>query len=355
MKFLLSLAVCVPLAALSIYYFIELPDVNDLVRTCELYDLKQLTGIDGFDTHLCIITTIFNHAFRDPLGYDITWLLLGFFGIILTVFALEGSRARSNRFLSWFSFWGMTSNFVGMSNILLLLWIPAIFYCFDNTVIKDVRNVHISPGRANSILLSILVGYAAPTAAMLLVETLEMQKLGAMLWQFAPIWTGALILLLDPLMRYLEDEEDMRMTAEARAKLKVADSRNAVQRVYMLIGMVNALIYYGLYIRLKMQGMLTVETFINLLNVYNGQMTGVTMEQLGRIVATHIFTADLLICYFACAVWAFFDHGIKGILIMLIGSIFLGPGGGLALYCVYREEHLQDTARLPAAPQKKNQ
>ncbi|KAG2219937.1 hypothetical protein INT45_010451 [Circinella minor] len=355
MKFLLSLAVCVPLGALSLYYFMELPDVNDLYRTCELYDVKQLTGIYGFDTYLCMIVTVFNHAFRDPLGYDITWLLLGFFGLILTVFALEGSRTRSNRFLSCFSFWGLISNFMGMSNVLLFLWIPAIFYCFDNTVIKDVRNVHISPGRANSILLSILLGYAAPTAAMLLVETLEMQKIGAMVWQFAPLWTGGLILLLDPLMRYLEDEEDMRMTAEARAKLKVADSRNAVQRVYMLIGMINALIYYILYIRLKMEGMLTVETFINLLNVYNGQMTGVTVEQLGRIVATHIFTADLLICYFGCAIWAFFDHGIKGVLIMLIGSIFLGPGGGFALYCVYREEHLQDTARLPATPQKKDQ
>ncbi|KAI9253901.1 hypothetical protein BDA99DRAFT_519299 [Phascolomyces articulosus] len=355
MKFLSSLAACVPLAALSIYYFEALPDVNDLPRTCEIYNVKQLTGINGFDTFLCIIVTIFNHAFRDPLGYDITWLLLGFFGLILTMFALEGSRTRSNRFLAWFSFWGMISNFGGMSNILLLLWIPAMFYCFDDSVIKDVRNVYISPQRANGILLAILLGYASPTAAMLLLDTLEMQKLGAMAWQFAPILVGILIVVFTPLMRCLEDPEDIRMTAEARAKLKVSDSRNAVQRVYMLIGMVNVIIYYGLYIRLKMEGMLSVETFINLLNVYNGQMTGVSVEQLGRIVATHIFAADLVICYLGCVIWALLDRGIKGALIMLLSSIVLGPAGGVALYCVYREEGLQDTTRLPAIHEKKTQ
>ncbi|KAI9492956.1 hypothetical protein BDB00DRAFT_825399 [Zychaea mexicana] len=369
MKFLSSLAVCVPLAALTIYHLHDLPTAYDLSRTCEVYNVPKLTGVTGFDTTLCVITTVFSHAFRNPLGYDVTWLLLGFFGLVLTLFALEGARARSNRLLACFSLWGMISNFGGMSVVLFLFWIPALYYSSNNES-SNVKSFHISPSRANAVLLAILVGYASPTAAMLLTDSLQMQKWAAMIWQFAPLWIHPLYLGLTYLMASCLDDPsaDMRMTLEAREKLKVADSRNSVQRVYMIVGLINAMIYYVMYIRLKMKGMLNLETLINLYHLYNGQLTGVTTEQMGQIVATHVFAIDLLVCYSAIVVWAFFEDGIKGVLLTLIASIFVGPGGGAALYLVYREERLQDTALLPrstttavatpatpaATPKKKN-
>ncbi|KAI8142837.1 hypothetical protein BJV82DRAFT_713938 [Fennellomyces sp. T-0311] len=350
-KFWLSLVTCIPLAALSIYYFAHLPAAPNFDLVCQTYGLPVHTGLTTFDSSLCTIVLIFSHAMGDTLGYNFAWMLLGYWGLLMAVFAIEGSRTRSNVFLAMFSFWGLISNFLGMSNVMFLFWIPAFYYCFNSTATKDVRNFTVPTARVNAILLAILAGYAAPTAAMLLMDqTSSLFMIVIIVWQFGPLWVGPLYEVLTSVLGCCDDPEDTRMTDEAREKIKIADSRNAVERLYMVLGLCNTAIYYSMYIRLKMYDILSVETFVDLFTLRGAELTVTTLE-MARFVGTHVFAMDLVICYIACGVWALFEDGLKGALIMLAATVVLGPGGGFAMYVVYRENRVQDTTRLA----KKNQ
>ena len=353
MRLWISIAAGIPLAATVIHHFRSLPWFDYLVNSYPDFKYSIDTGVRVIDQPLSVVTNVFGHAMNNSLGYNLSWLMLGIFGVVLSIMAVEGSRQNASRLLACFPLWGMACNCLGMAAVQPLFWLPVFYASFDKVASNNVEAHFIRNARSNAILVVMIAVYVIPTAFMLLATEPEtvMQRTIIVVWQFLPLLMGPLLSLATSSLKCLDEPEDLRMNEIAREKIRVADSRNAVERLYMIMGILNTLIYYAIYIRLKMDNMLSWETIVDLVTLYSGKLTALSMEQMGHIITNHAFFIDIIVAYITCLFWALMESGVKGVLIMFIASIIIGPGAGICLYAVYREGHVQDIEKVV----KKNQ
>lgn len=352
MRLWISIAAGIPLGATAIHHFRSLPWFDYVLNSYPDFKYSIDTGVGAIDQPLSLVTNIFGHAVNNRLGYNLSWLLLGVFGVVLSIMAIEGSRQNASRLLACFPLWGLACNFLGMT-VQPLFWLPVFYASFDKVASNNVEAHFIRNARSNAILVIMIAVYAIPTAFMLFATEPEstLQRTIIVVWQFLPLLMGPLTSLATSSLKCLDEPEDLRMTEVAREKIRVADSRNAVERLYMILGILNTLVYYGIYIRLKMDNMFTWETLVDLATLYSGKLTALSIEQMGEIIANHAFFVEIVIAYITCLFWALLESGVKGMLIMLIPSFIIGPGAGICLYAVYREGHVQDIEKVV----KKNQ
>lgn len=352
MRLWISIAAGIPLGATAIHHFRSLPWFDYVLKSYPDFKYSIDTGVGAIDRPLSLVTNIFGHAMNNSLGYNLSWLLLGVFGVVLSIMAIEGSRQNASRLLACFPLWGLACNFLGMT-VQPLFWLPVFYASFDKVASNNVEAHFIRNARSNAILVIMIAVYVIPTVFMLFATEPEsaMQRTIIVIWQFLPLLMGPLLSLATSSLKCLDEPEDLRMTEVAREKIRVADSRNAVERLYMILGILNTLVYYGIYIRLKMDNMFTWETLVDLATLYSGKLTALSIEQMGQVIANHAFFVEIVIAYITCLFWALLESGVKGMLIMLIPSFIIGPGAGICLYAVYREGHIQDIEKVV----KKNQ
>lgn len=347
MRLWISIAAGIPLGATVIHHFRSLPWFEYVINSYPEFKYSIDTGVSVVDQPVSLVANVFGHAMNNTLGYNLSWILLGIFGVVLSMMAVEGSRQNASRLLACFPLWGLACNFMGMA-VQPLFWLPVFYASFDKVASNNVEAHFIRNARSNAILVVMVAVYVIPTAFMLLATEPEssMQRIIIVVWQFLPLLMGPLLSMATSSLKCLDEPEDLRMNEIAREKIRVADSRNAVERLYMILGIFNTLIYYGIYIRLKMDNMLSWETFVDLTTLYSGKLTALSMEQMGQIITNHAFFIEIIIAYITCLFWALLESGMKGAFIMLIASIIIGPGAGICLYAVYREGHIQDIEKV---------
>ncbi|KAI9316618.1 hypothetical protein BX666DRAFT_178427 [Dichotomocladium elegans] len=347
MKFWFALALGVPAGVLFNSYFMSLSWANTLLHMCPDYKDSRITGSEGMDTALCFVGNVFTHAIHDPLGYDLAWILLGLFGAALALFSVEGSRTKANRVLGATALWGLAYNARGLAVIQPMLWLPAFYYCYGDRR-DNPKSYYIEPARVNAILFVTVAVYLVPTLVMLygVEQGSKLEFIVIAAWQFVPIPMQFLLRPLASALRHLDEPFNTRLTEETQDKLRTADSKNAVERLYMFLGIVNVLIYYGVYVHLQFQGMFSWETLVDFFTIHSGKLTALSIEQLGHMTATHLFAIEIAACFGTFLLWALMENGLKGLAIMLVSSIVLGPGGAICLFAVYRENTIQDTGML---------
>lgn len=333
-KFWISIASGVPFAATFLYHFHTASAWGmDLSVLCT--SPSPLTGIGVIDWLLCHYVQVFTYALRDPLGSDITWLLLGHFGTVLVLMALES--ARRGRAMSPL-LWGLAMNFFGVSIIFPLFWVP-LFYKREGR-----SSWYVAPSRANGILVAFLAGYVVPTVAMVYL-TLQtpgnkwLEEAVIALWQFAPLWLSPLYELASSSLACLDDPGDPRLTDESRQRIRVADSKTAIERMYVLIGLLNVLLYYTVYVRTKVQGLLSWEAIVDLIATPDADLS---LEQLAHYIFSHLLFTDFAGLCVVSVWWAILEDGLLGGLITLLGSLVVGPGAAFAFYLAYREGRVQN-------------
>lgn len=332
MKFRLSFALGVPIAVTLGHHFATIYPFTRLVDLCSNTRNYHATSgvISAIDYPWCFLVNVFTHAMHDSFGYELSWILLFFFGSVLTVMLVEGSRTGANWIMSCVSLWGFAANMIGISVTLPLLWVPAFYYCYSDNLTSVQADIRSS--RLYAALIAIVMCYLLPTMLMLFGTTPYslMESDIIALWQLAP-------LLLSPAQH---------MATWIFDQTSATDKRKATWVLYFLIGVFNAMVFYAACVRLYSKGMLNLTTLIDLATLYKDKvdLTSLALEPLGKIGATHVFLLDTLVTFGACCIWATLENGCKGMLVLLLSSILAGPGTGLCVYAVYREENM--VARL---------
>ncbi|KAI7860455.1 hypothetical protein BDC45DRAFT_494476, partial [Circinella umbellata] len=297
---------------------------------------------------LCKVINIFSHALNDPVGYLISWLLLGLFASVLGIWSIEGSRVKAkNTILGAIALWGMAANLFTVSVILFVAWIPMYYYCYgDNN--SDVLKYSIQPARATAILVAILTGFILPSLAMLLGGDpfSHTQTLLIFLWQFAPLVVVPIYLFSTSTFACLEEPMEARLSDQAKVKRRVADQKSAVETVHLVLAALNALVYYVIMFRAAGMGVMNKESLKDILTLHGDKFIALSIEQTGYINSTNFFFIDLIVCWAGCAFWSLLENGWKGLLVLIFGTLFTGPGGGVSLYAAYRESYVQDNHRL---------
>ncbi|KAI9270402.1 hypothetical protein BDA99DRAFT_501666 [Phascolomyces articulosus] len=346
-KFMLSVVMGLPIATLTLRHFMTLPFGPHLDALCPGYKGTDLTGIVSIDNLLCKVINIFTHAINDPLGNIISWLLLGLFASVLAIWAIEGSRVKANALLGAVALWGMAANLFTVSALIFALWIPMYYFCYgDNN--SNIPDYSIKSARATAILIAVLAGFVIPSMVMLLAGEpfSHTQTVAITLWQFAPLVVAPIYLFSTSTFACMEEPMESRINYQAQQKRRVADQKSAVETVHLVLGVMNAICYYVLLFRAGGRGLLNVETFVDLWTLYRDKLTAMSIEQTGFISASNFFLVDLVICWAGCAFWSLLESGFSGLLVLVVGSIFTGPGGGVSLYAAYRESYVQDNDRL---------
>ncbi|KAI9495398.1 hypothetical protein BDB00DRAFT_937718 [Zychaea mexicana] len=350
-KFLLAVAVGAPVAVMTIKHFTSLPWGNDLDALCPGYKNTDLTGHDGLDNLLCKVINIFTHAINDPLGQIISWLLLGLFASVLAIWGVEGSRVKANLLLSSLALWGMAANLFTLSAVMFGLWLPAYYFCYgdDNS---NIPNYGIPSARSTAVLVAVVVGFIFPSLAMLLFPDLgdapwsHTQTIIVALWQLAPLVVMPIYVFSTSTFACMEEPLDPRIGREGRERRRVADQKSGVETVHLVLAFANAVLYYIMIFRASGRGLFNWETLVDAWTLHSGKLTILSIEQRGHIDATHFFLVDLLVAWAGVGFWALLESGLVGVFILVVGTIFTGPGAGVSLYAAYRESHVQDNDRL---------
>ncbi|ORY96787.1 hypothetical protein BCR43DRAFT_492271 [Syncephalastrum racemosum] len=337
MKFYGSLAVGLAMAATTWAYFQGFEPYGRPLRSlCHAGNAHVLTGFGPLDRFLCFYIYIFDCGFRDPIGSNVLVGLLAMFGVSLTVMAVEGSRRGANRLLTYLPFWGLLANFLGISIVLPLLWIPTFYY-------QENTRPHVNPSRANAILLSILIGYVLPTVAMAAdVLPREQQHILIAVWQFAPLWITPLCKFASSMLACTDTVDEPSFTEEARRKIRQADSKSAVERLYLFLGVINILVHYYLYVRMQVQGLGFMDTLLTLWDKLDASsQTFPPLDALCELFSTEVFFVDFVGTWLALISWVFFEDGIIATLFVIVGSVIVSPAGAIAFYAAYRENRVQ--------------
>lgn len=345
-KFWLALAAGIAYGGLVQVYFTTTLETfgHELHALCHPDAATALFGWAPLDSIICYYVQVFKYALQDPLGSDVTYVLLGFFGTILAFWLMEGARRDANRALTFAPLFSLLANAVGISVIFPAVWMPVYYY--SNNSGKDT---YIRPAKANGVLFAMLAGYVIPTVYMCigLEPKTRTEELVIALWQFAPLLFTPLFTLATSSLKCLEDPDDPRMTEDARLRIRVGDSRSAVERAYVFLGVLNVIVYYATYVRAKVQDLLSIEAFVELAMAASSERSiGNTGEFFRQTMASHIMLVDLAAFFIYCVFFALLEDGIKGAILLLLGSAAVGPGAAFAFYAVYREGRIQDLKRI---------
>ncbi|KAL0093582.1 hypothetical protein F4703DRAFT_1830223 [Phycomyces blakesleeanus] len=357
-KFLIALILGPPLAFFTTKYIWDtLAEwMVDLIQMCidaVYHDADNgirgvYTGFKHLDMLATLYVSLFKFSFRIPIGRAVDQVMLSFCGVILAIMNVEGSRRNiASTPLSWTVVWAMIGNMCGVSAI-FPVYVPLYLYYSPAPTGKNVSGYIVSPNRANAILITMLIGYFAPTAYMIAGVTPEthLEETFIALWQIGPLWTipmcHAFEYLFDIISPITSNEKDKDLAE----RMAIVDSKNAVERLYLFLGVLCILVYYGTYIHLSWSGIKVWDALVELVAAPVTLPTGLTYFQVGGFLASYTFFMDLFSTLLGCVLWGVLDDGYTGAAILLLTSPIVGPSAATCIYAAYRENRLLDTRKL---------
>lgn len=317
------------------------------------------SGISSLlDRQLCVFVNFFQNCLHDVLGAPVLTLLLASFGVMIAIMTIEGSRKGFKRsLLALFPVYGLLSNVIGVSVVFPLIWVPlTVFYRRHTLFKKDHWNITLPV--VYGIFTAIYVGYGLPTAILLspLVKPdtkLEQDMLAA--WQFAPL----LIVPLIPIfIKFFQQPSPIDRVSDetVRNRLYVVEGKDALEKSYLLLGIVNMLIYYGMYLIVAHQGIRIWDSLVLLYHAPDNLPGSVSFGDLGQILATRTIVVDYVVLSIGFVIWALFDGGIRPAATVALIMPVVGPAAAISFYAYHRESSVQNLASTnPAFEKEVNQ
>lgn len=305
------------------------------------------SGISSLlDRQLCVFVNFFQNCLHDVLGAPILTLLLASFGVMIAIMTIEGSRKGFKRsLLALFPVYGLLSNVIGVSVVFPLIWVPlSVFYRRHTVFKKDHWNITLPV--VYGIFTAIYVGYGLPTAILLspLVKPdtkLEQDMLAA--WHFAPL----LIVPLIPIfIKFFQQPSPIDRVSDetVRNRLYVVEGKDALEKSYLLLGIVNMLIYYGMYLIVAHQGIRIWDSLVLLYHAPDNLPGNVSFGDLGQILATRTIVVDYVVLSIGFVIWALFDGGIRPAATVALIMPVVGPAAAISFYAYHRESSVQNLA-----------
>ncbi|CAO3697633.1 unnamed protein product [Rhizopus stolonifer] len=304
------------------------------------------------DRALCVLVNVFQNASHDIMGAPITALLLATFGTVIVLMSLEGARKGfKGSLLALFPLYAFSANIITATVMFAFIWAPLSLY-YKRRAQKADFNITL-PDVYGS-LVGVLVAYGLPTVLLFspLVQPdsrLE-QDLWAS-WQFVSLLMVPLIPLF--IKFFCQPSIIDRVDDKAlRERLYVAEGKDALEKVYLTLGIVNMLIYFGMYLKVALQGIHIWDSLVLLYRAPDNLPATVTFGDLGQIVSTRIMLIDLVAFSLGLLVWTFLDGGVLAGLTVAFVMPIIGPSAVISFYSYYRESKIQNLAAMNPPTEK---
>jgi hypothetical protein len=305
------------------------------------------TGISSIlDRALCVIIYFTQQPLHDILGAPLMRLMWGAFGTIYALMAFEGSRQgfKNTTLLPFFPLLALLANFAGIFAVFPLIWVPmSVYYSNKSNNTKDTWN--ISMPQAYGILLAVILGYGFPSAIIaspLVANDSKLEQDLLLIWLVLPMFVAPLIPVCESLFHKLGSPVDTVLDTELKQRLLHAEGKDALERSYLFLGILNMLLYYGCFWSVSLEGIRVWDSLLMLLNTPFNLPADLSFVDLSLLSSTRVVLVDFLGLTAGFVLWALFESGPLPALVVLVLSPIVGPAAAVSCYAYYREGQLCD-------------
>jgi hypothetical protein len=138
---------------------------------------------------------------------------------------------------------------------------------------------------------------------------------------------------------------------QQRQRVRMAQSKAGVEQLYLIMAVINALIYYGTFLQTQLDGVHLRESLL-LLATNTIPVAGLRDIQVAQFRSAYFLFLDLAVLTTTFSFWALYEDGLIVFVILLAGILSIGPGSAIAVYALYRENRIQDPNLLKLRAKK---
>ncbi|KAI8978129.1 hypothetical protein BDB01DRAFT_726527 [Pilobolus umbonatus] len=303
------------------------------LNECASSQIKY-TGTHWIDQYICVGVRFVQQPLTDWIGLPMTALWVASMASLMIWMGLESSRHKFNEspnLLACYPLFALLAHVVGLTAVFSVVWVPLNIYYRRQFPLMEDWSV-TSKSRVYGVLTGVFVGYIVPSIFLVLYPTPHLIALST----FLPLLTV-------PIMSFAEHCFSYQESAPGLAdRLEVAEGKEAVETIYLFLGVTNFVLYFVLYFTLGIHGIHVKDAFLMILgSPYHLPMT-ISDVDMGRLLTTRSILIDILGFAFTGIVWVAFNHGILAALIVTAVTPFIGPAAALSLYSYYRENQIQN-------------
>lgn len=351
MKVVTSLVVGILLATYTAYNVHQAikpwaPKVIDMCFNQHDNIRATYTGIStALDNIVCFYVKFNQQALHDIIGTPLKRILMATFATVYTLMAFEGSRKgfKKSTLLISFPILGLLANVIGMSLVFPAIWIPLFFYYWKSPNNDDLS---ISMPEVYGILVGILLGYGVPSALIsspLIPNDSVLEQDILCIWQVLPIIIAPLFGYGEKMFRKIGSPVDSIEQTDVKKRLLDVQGKDALERSYLFLGVLNMILYYGSYLTVAHQGIHIWDSILLLLNAPGKLPAGLSFGELGQLLGTRTVLVECISLAISFVLWATFNSGVFVGLLITIATPIIGPGAALSFYSYYRENQIYNS------------
>lgn len=314
------------------------------------------TGLSStLDRIICFYVNFNQQPLHDLLGAPLMRLMMGAFGTAYAIMAFEGSRKgfKTTSLLAAFPLFGLLANFVGIFSVFSLLWIPLDLYYRNKK--SNTLNWNITLPEAYGTLAGILLGYGVPSAILaspLVKDDSAFEQDFICVWMVLPI---IIVPIISFCIRFFENRGsaiDHVRDPELKERLYVAEGKDALERSYLFLGVLNMLNHFANFWIVGQKGIRIWDSILLLLGAPGNLPGYLTFGDLGQLLGTRTLLIDYIALAAGFILWAVFSSGIVAGIIMALIAPIVGPAAAVSYYAYYRENKIQDIASVDTEAEK---
>ncbi|GAA5805794.1 hypothetical protein HPULCUR_011320 [Helicostylum pulchrum] len=296
------------------------------------------------DRILCFYVHFNQQPLHDIVGLPLMRLLMAALGTCYAVMAFEGSRKgfKTTTLMAAFPLLGVLASMIGISLMFPAVWIPLYFYSHKQKEPKG-EDLSLSMPEAYGILLGIVVGYGVPSAIIaspLITNDSRLEQDLVCFWQVLPVIIVPLFGVFENVFKKIGSPVDQVTQPAVRERLHLVEGKDALERCFLFLGVLNIVIYYGSYVFTVHQGIHIWDSFLLLLNAPGSLPAGLTFVDLGKILCSRMILVDYISLSISFVLWATFNSGVIAGLLVFIATPIIGPAAAISFYSYYRESKI---------------
>lgn len=366
-KVLLSFIVGLAIASYTAYNILQAvqpwaPKIMDMCLNPANTDVEgnlrvRYTGFPGLDRVICLYVNFNQQPLHDVVGAPLMRLLMASFASAYAIMAYEGTRMgfKNSTLLASFPLLGLLSNAIGVSLVFPLLWAPLSLYYLQGNNSKAATSeeekkkkqdrLSITMPEAYGILFGILFGYGMPSALVASPIVLNDSKLEQdilSIWLVLPIIIVPIFTILENIFKWVGSPVDQVHQPALRKRLQIAEGKDALEKSFLFLGILNMLLYFGSFLQLGHTGIKIWDSIVLLLNAPGTLPAGLTFGDLGQLLGTRTVLVEYISLTVSFIVWSTFQSGLMVGLCVAAAAPIIGPGAAVAFYAYYRETKIQD-------------
>jgi hypothetical protein len=292
------------------------------------------------DRIVCVLVRFCSQAINNPLCFPLTAMLLGLATTAYAVMSIERARFQSRKCIT--PFMVAMGNVIGTGIIAPFAWIPWYGWSLckfqqqsqqiskkldsSNRVIHEQTYhkralPHVTANETMGTAIATLLGQFLPVSVLVSLSPSLAQRNLLALFQYFPLAYGLFEFVIPSLVRHLD----------CKTKRGGMDS---VRYLYVGIASINAYIWFWvwiLWLQTTDSPIAMVKQWISLFFSFGA---------LQKDAVTYMIMWDNLALFSTFIYWAWLEDSLQGFREVLKYSILAGPGAGLAIYALKRENRI---------------